>query len=193
MSKPPQALPMMVSLISLPPAPQTQPPAPQPMPQPVKPEAKPVVKKPLVKPPAKPAPKPVQPNSAPIAQDAPISDAPVPAPTPVAASSPTAAKSAPPAVTEADYRANYATNPRPVYPAVARSHGWQGKVALRVAVTAEGFAADVKVERSSGYDVLDEAAVEAVKQWRFLPAKHGDTAVASSVVVPLNFALREEQ
>ncbi len=93
--------------------------------------------------------------------------------------------------TEANFRANYAHNPKPEYPSVAKSRGWQGKVLLRVQVSAEGLSDAVAVEQSSGHEILDESAVEAVKQWKFIPAKRGETSVASSVIVPIIFTLRE--
>lgn len=92
--------------------------------------------------------------------------------------------------TEANYRANYAHNPKPDYPVIAKSRGWQGKVLLKVKVSAQGLSDAVTVETSSGHELLDESAIEAVKKWRFIPAKRGDTPVASSVIVPIVFTLR---
>jgi protein TonB len=115
------------------------------------------------------------------------------APTPVATSaaantsSKATADTAP--FTEANFNANYGSNPKPKYPGVATSRGWEGTVRLLVKVTAEGDSEEVTVQRSSGYDVLDEAAIEAVEKWKFIPAKRGDTPVSSSVVVPINFVL----
>lgn len=94
------------------------------------------------------------------------------------------------AFTEANYKANYAHNPKPDYPAIAKSRGWQGKVLLRVKVSAQGLSETVTVEKSSGREILDESAIEAVKKWRFIPAKRGETPVASSVIVPIDFKLR---
>ncbi|MGZ8200307.1 MAG: energy transducer TonB family protein, partial [Methylosarcina sp.] len=37
----------------------------------------------------------------------------------------------------------------------------------------------------------DESAMEAVKKWRFIPARRGDNPVASSVVVPILFSLND--
>ncbi|MGY6274293.1 energy transducer TonB [Methylomonas sp. MgM2] len=92
--------------------------------------------------------------------------------------------------TEANFRANYAHNPKPHYPAIAKSRGWQGKVLLRVKVSVQGLSEAVTVEQSSGHEILDESAIEAVSKWRFIPAKRGDTPVASSVIVPIVFTLR---
>jgi protein TonB len=104
------------------------------------------------------------------------------------------AKAAPPApakesFTQAQVGANYGYNPKPKYPSVARSRGWEGKVILRVQVSADGDSEGVTVIQSSGHDILDEAAVDAVEGWRFIPAKRGDTAVASTVNVPIKFGL----
>lgn len=93
-------------------------------------------------------------------------------------------------ITEANFRANYAHNPKPEYPTIAKSRGWQGKVMLRVKVSAQGLSDAVTVEKSSGHEMLDESAIEAVKQWRFIPAKRGDTPISSSVIVPIVFTLR---
>jgi|CXWL01.1.fsa_nt_gi protein TonB len=90
---------------------------------------------------------------------------------------------------EASSNANYGTNSKPKYPALARSRGWQGKVLLRVRVTAEGLSEAVTIHRSSGHEVLDESAVAAVEKWRFIPAKRGNTAVACTVIVPIIFTL----
>jgi len=105
-------------------------------------------------------------------------------------SSNTSSSNSAPAFTEANFKANYAHNPKPAYPAIARSRNWQGKVLLRVKVSAKGLTESVSVETSSGHEMLDESAMEAVKQWRFIPAKRGDTPVASSVIVPIDFKLR---
>lgn len=98
-----------------------------------------------------------------------------------------------PAFTEPYLGAEYQHNPKPEYPSIARSRGWQGKVLLRVQVDAEGRAETVALEQSCGHDMLDESALEAVKQWRFVPAKRDDVAVASSVLVPIIFSLQDEQ
>lgn len=97
-----------------------------------------------------------------------------------------------PVFTEAYLSAEYQHNPKPDYPSIARSRGWQGKVLLRVQVDAEGRAETVELEQSCGHELLDESALEALKQWRFVPAKRNDVAVASSVLVPIIFSLQDE-
>lgn len=93
--------------------------------------------------------------------------------------------------TEASFRASYLHNPEPDYPAVAKKRDWHGLVKLRVQVTADGLSEQIDVAQSSGHDILDEAAIEAVKTWRFIPAKRGETTVSSSVIVPIKFKLNE--
>lgn len=99
---------------------------------------------------------------------------------------------APPAplpVTAARFDADYLHNPKPFYPVFSRRQGEEGKVQLRVRVSAAGAALDVEVKQSSGFPRLDDAAREAVLQWRFVPAKRGDEAVESWVGVPIVFTL----
>jgi protein TonB len=93
-------------------------------------------------------------------------------------------------VIEAHEGANYLKNPRPPYPAIAQRRGWQGDVLLRVRVSPDGRAAGAVVQRSSGYDLLDQAAVEAVRSWVFVPARQGGVAVAGFVSVPIVFRLQ---
>ena len=80
-------------------------------------------------------------------------------------------------------------NPAPRYPWPARIQGWEGSVLLRVGVSAEGRSVSPQVVGSSGHWVLDEAALEAVRGWRFIPARRGRKRVASQVEVPITFVL----
>lgn len=72
---------------------------------------------------------------------------------------------------------------------MARHNGYQGTVLVRAEVSVEGNCLQARVEKSSGYAVLDQAALEAVKQWRFLPARRGGQTVAAWVEVPVTFRL----
>ncbi len=85
--------------------------------------------------------------------------------------------------------ADYLNNPAPAYPAQSRQLGEQGKVLLRVLVKADGSVEQVNLRKSSGYDRLDSTALETVKQWRFVPAKRADQAIAAWVIVPISFSL----
>ena len=82
-----------------------------------------------------------------------------------------------------------ATNRDPVYPEAAKRRGEQGRVVLRVDVSAGGEAVSVTVLRSSGFSRLDEAAAAAVRQWRFEPAARAGKAVEGTAEVPVLFRL----
>jgi periplasmic protein TonB len=92
---------------------------------------------------------------------------------------------------EPDYKADYLNNPKPPYPMVARRMGYHGKVVLDVEVLSEGKAGDVKLHQSSGYDILDNAAMQTVKTWRFSPARRFGQAVTQRFLVPIKFSLED--
>ncbi|WP_440971620.1 energy transducer TonB, partial [Pseudomonas aeruginosa] len=77
----------------------------------------------------------------------------------------------------------------PEYPALAMRRGWEGTVLLRVHVLASGSPSEIQVQKSSGREALDQAAVKAVKRWSFVPAKRGDKAEDGWVSVPIDFKL----
>ena len=81
---------------------------------------------------------------------------------------------------------------RPVYPAAARQARAEGTTLLRVHISTDGSIDDVQVQRSAGHAALDRAAAEAVRKWRFEPARNGSVAVAVWVVVPVEFRLKED-
>ena len=81
----------------------------------------------------------------------------------------------------------YQTTPR--YPESARTAGIEGVSLLRFVVQADGLVGTVNVEKSAGHPDLDRAAVEAVKTWRFEPARRGKEAVAVWVTIPVRFEL----
>jgi protein TonB len=81
--------------------------------------------------------------------------------------------------------------PKPKYPETARRDGKEGRVLLRVLVNEEGRTASVEVNRSSGVESLDQAALEAIKRWRFSPARLGDRPVKSWVRIPVDFRLND--
>ncbi|MBH8851468.1 energy transducer TonB, partial [Pseudomonas aeruginosa] len=85
--------------------------------------------------------------------------------------------------------AGYLHNPAPEYPALAMRRGWEGTVLLRVHVLASGSPSEIQVQKSSGREALDQAAVKAVKRWSFVPAKRGDKAEDGWVSVPIDFKL----
>jgi protein TonB len=83
----------------------------------------------------------------------------------------------------------YAKNPKPVYPLEARQKGHEGKVMLAVEVLPNGRVGEVQVDKSSGYETLDRCAVEAVKKWKFIPAKKEGVAILCWVCIPIKFQL----
>ena len=86
-------------------------------------------------------------------------------------------------------RPSYGFTPRPGYPAVAIRRGYEGSVLLNVRVLPNGEPEEVTIFKSSGYKVLDKAALKAVKKWKFVPAQRGFKAVSSWVKVPIEFRL----
>lgn len=85
--------------------------------------------------------------------------------------------------------ADYLQNPPPVYPRSALRKRQQGTVMLEVQVNAQGLPQSVRVQKTCGHRLLDEAALEAVRQWRFVPARRGNEQIAASVVVPVEFRI----
>jgi protein TonB len=187
---PPQVPPMTIEF-TRPAPPVVEPPPPEPIPEPVVQEPPPpVVEELAVKPPppkpipkpkpvAKPAPKP---TPKPVEQPAPPAPAPVAAPTPPA-------PPAPAPLTPPSANAGYLKNPAPEYPSLAQRRGWEGTVLLRVHVLANGRPSEIQVQTSSGREALDKAALQAVRQWSFVPAKRGDEAQDGWVSVPIDFKL----
>lgn len=174
------ARPIAVRLIEL--APEAPPP-PRPKPPPPQPKSvKPVQAPPPILAVASPVESPVAASFT----VAPQPPAPVSAPAIVAAPAPA------PAFVAARFDADYLDNPKPLYPHASRRLGEEGKVVLRVFVSAEGEAKRVEVKHSSGFQRLDQAAEEAVARWRFVPAKRGEQAVTAWVVVPIVFSLKSE-
>lgn len=186
----PPAKPMMVSLIA--------PPAPEPELVPVielpKPEVKPVVKPKKVVERIKPIEKPTErlieaTTEQPVAEEAPA------APTePVKVAE---APKAPPVVEKVveekveppRFGVSYLNNPAPDYPPTSRRLGEEGRVLMKVLVSADGSAENVQIEQSSGSERLDNAAINAVKRWRFIPAKKNNQALSAYVIVPVKFSL----
>src|SRR5690348_13182569 len=78
--------------------------------------------------------------------------------------------------------------PEPEYSPEARQAKLQGTVILSIVVGSDGRAHDLKVDRSLGMG-LDERAIEAVRQWRFDPAKKDGKPVSVAVEVEVSFRL----
>ena len=76
-------------------------------------------------------------------------------------------------VTPASANAAYLKNPAPEYPSLAQRRGWEGTVLLRVHVLASGKPGEIQIQKSSGREALDDAALSAVKRWSFVPGQAG--------------------
>ncbi|GAB6094333.1 hypothetical protein JCM14469_05850 [Desulfatiferula olefinivorans] len=83
----------------------------------------------------------------------------------------------------------YQDNPPPDYPALARKRNWEGRVELDVLVGRDGHVKDVRVDRSSGFSLLDRSALKSVSRWRFEPGLRGDEHLEMWVKVPVVFQL----
>lgn len=148
---------------------------PKPEPQPVKPKPQPV---PLAV--QMPLPTPVEEVYVPP---------PAPEPEPVAIDAPSPPPVLP--VTPPETSADYSDNPLPQYPAISRRLGEEGRLKVRVCVKVDGTVSSATVSKSSGFERLDRATVEALWQWRFKPARRGDEPVPGCVTVPWNWSLHD--
>jgi periplasmic protein TonB len=77
----------------------------------------------------------------------------------------------------------------PIYPPRCLRLGIEGRVKVRVLVGENGRPQEVTVGESSGESALDQAAIEAVREWRFEPAKRNGVAVRAWAIVPVEFKL----
>ena len=84
---------------------------------------------------------------------------------------------------------DYLRNPPPAYPESSRLAREEGVVLLLVDVGVLGEPNDVRLQSSSGYYALDQAAIRAVRGWKFRPGTMAGMAVASRVSVPVRFEL----
>jgi protein TonB len=60
---------------------------------------------------------------------------------------------------------------------------------LRVLVDARGMPTQIQLQKSSGFERLDQAALTTVHQWKFVPAKRGEQSIEGWVIVPITFKL----
>jgi protein TonB len=122
-----------------------------------------------------------QPPAVPLAPPAP--------PAPPTPPSPPPAQPAPPAVQLPSSNADYLNNPKPVYPAMSKRLGEQGKTIVRVLIGFDGLPKSASIRESSGYERLDEAARTAVLSWRYVPGKRNGVVEPMEFNVPINWVL----
>lgn len=87
------------------------------------------------------------------------------------------------------FDAAYLANPPPAYPRSARRRGIEGTTVVEARVSSAGEPQEVKLATSAGDAALDDAAMEAVRGWRFEPARRGSQAVQAWVRIPIVFRL----
>ncbi len=87
----------------------------------------------------------------------------------------------------------YGENMPPPYPEVARLRGYEGIVLIAAEILPNGRVGEAKIKKSSGYAVLDQSALDAVKPWKFEPAKKAGQPFTMWVEVPIKFVLQKDR
>lgn len=85
--------------------------------------------------------------------------------------------------------AAHLSNPAPVYPAISRRLGEQGRVLFDVYILPDGTVGEIRLKHSSGYSRLDDAALDAVRRWRYVPARRGNEPIPYWYVQPIVYSL----
>ena len=98
-------------------------------------------------------------------------------------------KTGSPSLVEPSADADYLKNPPPGYPRISRRNGEQGTVIVRVFISTQGTPEKAEVRTSSGFARLDQAALEAVQRWRFVPGRRNGTPEAMWFNIPVRFIL----
>lgn len=87
----------------------------------------------------------------------------------------------------------YRDNSPPSYPLTARMRGYEGVVLVSAEILAEGRVGSLKIKSSSGYEMLDKSALDAVKFWKFDPAKRMGKPVIAWVDIPVRYVLKKSR
>ncbi len=85
---------------------------------------------------------------------------------------------------------SFLTRPLPPYPQQLLLRGVEGTVQVRVTIARTGQVTEAALHRSSGYPEMDASALRTVRRWTFSPARRGNLAVETTVVVPVEFTIR---
>jgi protein TonB len=85
--------------------------------------------------------------------------------------------------------ADFLNNPPPVYPRMSKRLGEQGVVIVRALIGVNGLAEKAEIYKSSGYERLDQAALDAVIHWRYVPGKRLGRVESMWFNIPVKFVL----
>lgn len=88
---------------------------------------------------------------------------------------------------------SYYRNPPPPYPEEARRLKEEGLAVIRAEVDPEGKVSSAALAQSTGFPLLDEAALRTVEGWQFKPARVAGVAIPTSVAIPVRFKLKDEE
>ena len=183
--------PIALTIVTAPAEPAALAPIPQRMPPPKPPVPKPISTPIVFQPPQPKAPEPKIMISMPLPVPVVAEPKPAPPAAPAIDISDPPEKTEIPAPPAISTQPDYLRNPAPVYPSAARRRHEEGLVILTVNVSPDGHAAGVSVKKSSGFKLLDDAAVAAVQDWEFQPARLGPVSLESDVEVPIRFELTQ--
>lgn len=89
-----------------------------------------------------------------------------------------------------DVRPTPVKTPPPEYPENMRRDGVSGVVAVKVEIDEAGLVTNCSVSKSSN-PAFEQAAVNAVRTWKFTPAKKDGAPIKISLVIPIKFNLDE--
>jgi len=87
---------------------------------------------------------------------------------------------------------DYRINQKPIYPRAARIKGYEGTVYLRISLSSEGKVVKSIIEKSSGFAILDKAALKVSLKWYFKPAYVNGIAIPTTILVPVTFKLSKD-
>jgi len=78
----------------------------------------------------------------------------------------------------------------PQYPEQARQNNWTGLTIIKIIISKSGKVTQCLIQKSSGYRILDQAAIQAIGQWEFTPGKKNGKTVKTAVTVPIVFRIK---
>ena len=171
--RPPPLVVHMLDTTPPPPAAEPEKPLPETPPEPIR-TPPPLALIPLAQQPALTVPR-EEPPPPPSAEPVPAPAPPPPAP--------------PQTVSAGDLSSSMVHAPPPRYPTESRRKREEGTVLLAVLLGTDGRVADIRIARSSGHERLDQAALRAVRQWRWSPTMRGGAAVQIRGTVEIPFVL----